>query len=76
MDTTYAEPIVLKSFPNHWTGYGAVVVAEETQTMGVARKLCKVFDNAPRGYQRVYTWEDGKWVGPFIVMGELVEITA
>lgn len=78
MDKQYLGLIELKlqgKKAYYWMGYGAIVVSEETQAMGVAGKLCLVFDNAPRGYRRVYVKEGKKWVGPTMVMAELVEVT-
>ena len=59
----------------HFVGYGVVLADDETEKMEIANTLCEVYDNALRGYTRIYLRVGRKWEGPLILKGEQVELT-
>lgn len=61
---------------SHSVGIGYIVDDLETRERKLSLKLCQVYDNAPRGYVRVYIRDAQYWRGPEILKTELVKITA
>lgn len=72
MDTNDAQ---VSTRPQHFVGYGYVRCDDIPDLTEFENKLCMVFDNAPRGYSRVYVREGAEWVGPQMVFAEAVVLT-
>lgn len=61
----------------HFVGYGYLSDDfSETVEAKIANVLCMIYDNAPRGYSRVYLRNGKRWEGPRILKGEMVVLTA
>lgn len=71
-----AQSIPANAKPMHFVGIGVVLADEETEKMEIMNALCEVYDNAPRGYTRVYVRIGKNRRGPLILKGEQVQLTA